>query len=512
MLREQKNRQLPPHILLTKEGTYRVRYKSSKKYPVPYDKTFKSVEEALEANKIYLAKNTLNIINRNTKKDIGFSHFCDYLLEWYRNKAKKPSQNTIRYYRQYMGLLKPLFRNINLRDITPLQIENILSRESKRPKFSNGSKPGETIGAHTLYHEYTVLRRILNKALAWGFIEFNPITSVEAPVFEEKEIIVPEYEEFDEIENKIMIAPIRDRCQFLLCLFTGLRAEEICGVHLEDFDRENLFLDYKNVAIIQNDKTREFEEAEGKSKNAKRRIPLPARFFKVLDEYLIYRKDFVNHLKEKTHGKYREINNLFLNKDGHFYRPVRLSQVWTKFSRKEDIPLSLHGLRHYYITNQMNYNDELSPRDVQELAGHADLRTTNRYVHASKKRISRGATKIFEHFSKETLYKNGNNVLTIPIEHIATIIMGDSKYSNIDDLKITLTELSKKSIDFFNISNIMLECKNYLQANYPSLTRLEKYQYTNKPTEEILQNITKEFGKEYKVEINKENEVEMQHS
>lgn len=509
MSKKSKAEKLPPHVTLTENGLYRVRYKSSKKYPVPYDKTFKEREEAIEANNIYLAKHTLNIINRNTKKDVGFSEFCDYLLEWYKNKAKKPSQNTIRYYRQYMGILKPLFKNVNLRDITVLHIEAILAKESKRPKLGNGAKPGETIGKHTLYHEFTVLRRILNKAFAWGFLEYNPIISVEAPTFEEKEIVVPEYDEFDEIEEKIMTTKIRERCQFLLCLYTGLRAEEICGVYIKDFDRENFVLKYKNKAIIQNDETREFEEAPGKSDNAKRQIPLPPRFFDVLDEYLIYRKKFVEHLKEKTHGKYQEINNLFLNKNGHYYRPGRLSQVWTKFSRKADIPLTLHGLRHYYVTNQMNHNEDLSPSDVQKLAGHGDLRTTNKYVHASQKRILENATKIFERFSKAKLYKNGKDILTIPTEHIVTIIMGDSQYSNINDLKITLEELSKKEINFFNISNVMLDCKNYLEANYPSLKRIEKYQYINQSPQEILEIIKKQFGKEYKVNITNEKQIEL---
>lgn len=509
MTKKSKTEELPAHVTLTKNGLYRVRYKSSKKYPVPYDKTFKEKEEAIEANNIYLAKYTLNIINRNTKKDVGFSDFSDYLLDWYRNKPKKPSQNTIKYYRQYMGILKPLFKNINLRDITVLQIETILAKESKRPKLGNGAKPGETIGKHTLYHEFTVLKRILNKAFAWGFLEYNPITSVEAPTFEEKEIVVPEFDEFDEIEAKIMTAPIRERCQFLLCLFTGLRAEEICGVHIEDFDRENFVLNYKNIAIVQNDETREFEEAPGKSENAKRQIPLPPRFFDVLYEYLIYRKEFVEHLIEKTHGKYQEINNLFLNKNGHYYRPGRLSQVWTKFSRKKNINLHLHGLRHYYVTNQMNYNKNLSARDVQKLAGHGDLRTTNKYVHASQKRILDNAAKIFDRFSKEQLYKNGKDILTIPTEHIVTIIIGDSKYSNMDDLKITLEELSKKKINFFNISNIMLECKNYLEANYPSLKRIEKYQYVNQSTKETLKTIKKQFGKEYKVSISSEKQFEL---
>ena len=157
----------------------------------------------------------------------------------------------------------------------------------------------------------------------------------------------------------------------------------------------------------------------------------------------------------------------------------------------------------------MNYNTQLSPRDMREIAGHADIKTTYRYVHASQDRINNNATNIYDRFDKDQLYKNGDNNLTIPIEHVTTIILGNPDYSRIDDLKITLSEMSNKDVNFFNISEIMLHCKNYLEANYPSLSRLEKYNYSDKNRTEIIKNIQKEFGKEFIIYKNKDKSLEL---
>lgn len=498
-----KEKKLPEHVTRLPNGKYRVRYRESNKFPLDYSEIFDTEEEALEANKEYLAKVTLGVYNPNSKKDIGFSDFCNYVLDWYRNKPKQPSQNTIRFYKKYMNILKMTFKNQKLRTISTDKIENFLAKEKNRQKISNGASVGETISNNTLHHEFVVLRMILNKAYKWGYIEINPIPSVEEPTYEEKKIVVPEFSELETIENKIMLAPIRDRCQFLFAFYTGMRQEEVCGIHLENINRIKRTV-FVETVIVQNELTGEYEEAKPKSKNSVRELPLPAKFFDVLDEYLEYREKFINQLKEKTNGTYQEIPNLFLNKDGHFYRPHRLSGVWSTFRHKNGIDLTFHGLRHYYLTNQMNYNEDLAPRDVQELGGHADIKTTYKYVHPSEDRIKSNATVLFDKFSRKELYKNGNDVLTIPISHIATIILGDPKYSDTEELQITLSELSHQKVDFFNISEIMENSKTFLQANYPSLERIEKYSYVDEDEKEILNSIKKEFGREFQVQVDNE--------
>lgn len=490
-------KKLPPHVTKTEDNKFRVRYRKSNTYSIPFDKVFDTENEAIKANDDYIEKNKKK--KYNLLKHIGFCDFCDLYLEWFRKKTKKPKPQTLRSYIKYINILKIAIGNVDVTTIDTLFLIDILDKESKRSSRANGAKPSDIISQNTFKHEYTMLSILFKKMKVWEFIEKNPMLDIEAPTFDTKEIIVPEFEELDDIKKKIMSTNIRDRCQFLMALYGGMRAEEIAGQHLErDIDIELMEL-YVNTVIVQ-DEDGSYIEDTPKSKKSVRGIPFPSEFFEVYNEYLKYRENFVSYLKYKN-PDYVEIPNLFLNKDGHYFRPNRISRNWTKFAKQPEvnIPLTLHGLRHYYITNQANYNTELTESEVQDLAGHSNINTTRGYIHTSKKRINKNATNIFYKFDRDTLYKNGKNTLVIPIEHIVSIIIGKPELSNVNELKITLAQMSNTEIDFYNLSSIIDNCKNYLITNYPALIRIESYKYSKLNNKEIITFIKKQFGKEFEI-------------
>ena len=69
----------------------------------------------------------------------------------------------------------------------------------------------------------------------------------------------------------------------------------------------------------------------------------------------------------------------------------------------------------------MNYNDELSPSEVQALAGHANINTTYKYVHKSSEKMKK-ATMIFDNIYNDKIDINDNNTISVPIMYIASII------------------------------------------------------------------------------------------
>jgi len=325
---------------------------------------------------------------------------------------------------------------------------------------------------------------------------------IDEPDFEVKPIEVPDYEDMDDIESKIFSeSNIRDKFQHLIGLYTGMREEEVAGIHI-DRDINTDVLTFSVNTVIAQDEFGNYIETEPKSKKSIREIPFPAKLLPVLEEYMVYRRNFIQYLKIKN-PDYVEIPNLFLNKDGHFYRPSRIGRTWSNFAKRPEINLniSFHKLRHYYITNQMNFNDDLTDRDVQELAGHADIRTTQRYNHPSKKRINENATNIFNKFDVSSLYKNGYDTLTIPIEHIASIIIGKPELSNVNDLKVTLEVITNTKVDFYNISDVIEQSKRFIISNYPALERLKQYIYSNETNDKIIEVIRKQFGKEIQFKI-----------
>ena len=84
------------------------------------------------------------------------------------------------------------------------------------------------------------------------------------------------------------------------------------------------------------------------------------------------------------------INVVFLNKYGRPFTPKGIYMLFISLTKKIGIykkGLSPHKLRHTYCT--MMYKQGLDLIDIQKLAGHSTLRTTEVYTHVSGEVLQR---------------------------------------------------------------------------------------------------------------------------
>jgi site-specific recombinase XerD len=137
---------------------------------------------------------------------------------------------------------------------------------------------------------------------------------------------------------------------------SGLRVAELCGLDLPDLDLA------RGRATVW-----------GKG-DKQRVVPLSAPSIEALRAW--------EHLRAELMADGSPASALFLNRRGRRLTPRDVRRI---IDRRATSPTHPHALRHTFATHLLDGGADL--RAVQELLGHADLATTQRYTHVSRERL-----------------------------------------------------------------------------------------------------------------------------
>lgn len=155
---------------------------------------------------------------------------------------------------------------------------------------------------------------------------------------------------------------LRDRALLETLYATGGRASEVAGLRLEDLHLDSAFC-----------------KCHGKG-NKQRIVPLGRPAIQALQTYLEEQRPKL--LRAQLDNPW-----VFVSRGG---KPLSRVMVWIlvkKYVRRAGLTakVSPHTLRHSFATHVLSGGADL--RTVQELLGHASIRTTQHYTHVDRTRL-----------------------------------------------------------------------------------------------------------------------------
>ncbi len=146
----------------------------------------------------------------------------------------------------------------------------------------------------------------------------------------------------------------RNLAMVSLFLETGIRTKEMAGLTLAD-------IDFKNESFEVYRKGRKYQT-----------LYLPKTSAKLLKEYIKERTEYAN-----------DNDFLIVSKKGNAYNPNSLVQELKKLLANNGLSeYSGHALRHRAITDML-FTLELDLETVRIIAGHSDIKVTQRYLNVT---------------------------------------------------------------------------------------------------------------------------------
>ena len=217
----------------------------------------------------------------------------------------------------------------------------------------------------TIARRASALRRYFGWLVRTGAVEADPSVGLSAPRGEGRLPRVLRPDELrallddDRQPADMGHAPrdLRDDALLEVLYGSGLRVAELCALDVDDLD-----VDRRRVTVW--------------GKGGKQRVvPLGDPAAVALERWL-------RDGREALATEATPAGAVFLNARGRRLTPRDARRI---VDRRASSPTHPHALRHTFATHLLDGGADL--RVVQELLGHSDLATTQRYTHVSKERL-----------------------------------------------------------------------------------------------------------------------------
>jgi len=254
-----------------------------------------------------------------------FEAFSDDYLRWY---AVEYPTSYFRIYQLVNAHLVPFFGMKSIADVSGADC-----REYQIFRMATGIK------TETYLKEFRTLKAMLNRAVDWGLLPENPIRHIRGPKVTDSR--PPDYYTGEQLQTLYSVATYAAQWQFMAN--TGLRRGEAIQLDLN-----------KDVG---SDELRVISTSDARTKSGKHRIiPLFAG---------------AKEARKRLTGPL-----LFPNTR----TAPSVSRACARDLKRAELDGSIHSLRHTFCSH-LAMSGKVSLREIQEWAGHANISTTQKYMH-----------------------------------------------------------------------------------------------------------------------------------
>ena len=314
--------------------------------------------------------------NNGTVGTDGRMKLADFVPIYLENAKHRLSPVVYEKYCHMLDIcIIPMLGHLKLKDIKPIHIQRFVNALEERTTHFDG-KEGK-LTPSTVRRYYTMVQSVLHSAYKLQLIGVNPADSdrITLPKVEEQTTDIFTQEELGVMLDKLEAEPLQFKVLIHLALNTGCRRGELVGLKWSDIDFTT------GIVTVSRSNYKLTGDKEIKSKSTKtgknRTIMLPPYCIALLKKYRAKQTQERFLLGDRWQGD----NWIFIQADGKPMYPTTPTLQFTRFLKRAGLEhKKFHALRHTSATLLLSNGTNI--KNVATRLGHAQLKTTNRYVHA----------------------------------------------------------------------------------------------------------------------------------
>jgi site-specific recombinase XerD len=277
-----------------------------------------------------------------------------WLVDEFAASLTASSANTVAAYRHDVEAFVQWAQRLGLD--SPVGVDRLALRRYLAYLHTRG------YAGRTIARTASGLRRYFGWLVRTGVLPADPSRSLRAPAGSGRLPRVLDQQELEALldapatEDEPVWRRLRDDAVLELLYGSGMRISELCGLDTADVDLA------AGAAVVWGKGARQ------------RRVPVGEVAADAVRGWLRHRHEAPGITPEEV--------ALFVNERGRRLTPRDARRL---LDRRAAAPTHPHALRHTFATHLLDHGADL--RVVQELLGHRDVATTQRYTHVSKERL-----------------------------------------------------------------------------------------------------------------------------